>query len=86
MTVQVPVRLTSEDVSALDKLIADGSYKTRSEVLRTALAALLHELREQEIDEAYRRGYGKYPQEDWIGEAGMAALSEFDRSEDGEPL
>jgi len=86
MTVQVPVRLTEEDVSALDTLIACGAYKTRSEVLRAALAALLHELREQEIDDAYRRGYGKYPQEEWIGEAGMAALADFDRAEGGEPL
>lgn len=86
MTVQVPVRLTEEDVSALDALIAAGTFKTRSEALRAALAALLHEQREQAIDDAYRRGYGKYPQEEWIGRDGLAALEAFHLAEGGEPL
>ncbi|MHB8643811.1 MAG: hypothetical protein ACYDA3_13100 [Gaiellaceae bacterium] len=44
------------------------------------------EQREREIDEAYRRGYGKYPQEKWIAETGMACLIAFDQAEGGEPL
>ena len=75
MTTQVPVRLTQEDVSALDALVEAGEFKNRSEALRTALAELLRERREREIEDAYRRGYGKYPQEEWIGEAGLAALA-----------
>lgn len=86
MTVQVPVRLTEEDVSALDALIADGTFKTRSEALRAALAALLHVQRERAIEDAYRRGYGKHPQEEWIGEAGLAAFAAWDAEEGGEPL
>ncbi len=86
MTIQVPVRLTEEDVSALDELVAEGTFRTRSDVLRAALAALLHEHREQAIDEAYRRGYGKYPQEEWIGRDGLAALEAFHLAEGGEPL
>ncbi|MBA2460909.1 MAG: ribbon-helix-helix protein, CopG family [Actinobacteria bacterium] len=86
MTVQVPVRLTKEDVSALDALVAEGTFRTRSDVLRAALAALLHERREQAIEEAYRRGYGKYPQEEWIGRDGLALFAAFDAAEGGEPL
>jgi Arc/MetJ-type ribon-helix-helix transcriptional regulator len=86
MTVQVPVRLTEEDVSAVDAMVESGRFANRSEVLRTALAQLLREEREREIDEAYRRGYGKYPQEEWIGKAGLAALQEFHRGEGGDPL
>jgi Arc/MetJ-type ribon-helix-helix transcriptional regulator len=86
MTTQVPVRLTKEDVAALDELVEAGEFNNRSEVLRTALAALLRERREQEIDEAYRRGYGKYPQEEWVGRDGLALFAAWDAAEGGEPL
>lgn len=86
MTVQVPVRLTEEDVSALDALVAEGAFRTRSDALRSALAALLKERRELEIEEAYRRGYGKYPQEEWIGRDGLALFAAWSEAEGGEPL
>ncbi len=86
MTIQVPVRLTEEDVSALDALIAEGTFKTRSDILRTALAALLHERRERAIEDAYRRGYGKYPQEEWIGRDGLALFAAWDAAEGGDPI
>ncbi len=86
MTTQVPVRLTKEDVAALDNLVKAGEFKNRSEVLRAALDALLRERREREIEAAYRRGYGKYPQEEWIGRDGLALFAAFAAAEDGEPL
>ncbi len=76
MAARVSVRLAEEDVPALDALIAVGTFKTRSDALRTALAALLHE----------QRGYGKYPQEEWIGRDGLAALEAFHLAEGGDPL
>ena len=42
--------------------------------------------REREIDEAYRQGYEKYPQEDWVGEAGIALLEAWSKAEGGEPI
>jgi Arc/MetJ-type ribon-helix-helix transcriptional regulator len=78
--------MTEADVSALDRLVASGAFRNRSDALRAGLAALLHEHRQREIDEAYARGYGEHPQEEWIGEAGLAALDAFHRSESGEPL
>jgi Arc/MetJ-type ribon-helix-helix transcriptional regulator len=86
MTVQVPVRLTEEDVAALDAVVAGGRFASRSDALRAGLARVLHEEREREIDEAYRRGYGKKPQEDWVGIVGFAGLTAFDQAEGGEPL
>jgi Arc/MetJ-type ribon-helix-helix transcriptional regulator len=86
MTTQVPVRLTEEDLAALDRAVAAGRFATRSEALRAGLKALLREEREQEIIESYRRGYSEHPQEDWIGEMGLAAFAAFDRAEGGEPL
>jgi Arc/MetJ-type ribon-helix-helix transcriptional regulator len=81
MTVQVPVRLTEEDTARLDELVARGRYASRSEALRAGLREVLKAERDREIEEAYRRGYGKYPQEEWIGELGLAALAMWDEAE-----
>ena len=70
----------------MDELVARGRFANRSEVLREGLAQLLREEREREIDEAYRRGYGKYPQEELIAELGLAALQAFHDAEGGEPI
>jgi Arc/MetJ-type ribon-helix-helix transcriptional regulator len=86
MTVQVPVRLTERDVAALDELVSSGRFANRSDVLRAGLARVIREEREREIDEAYRRGYGEHPQEEWIGRAGLAAFAAFHEAEGGEPL
>jgi Arc/MetJ-type ribon-helix-helix transcriptional regulator len=86
MTTQVPVRLTESDLAALDAAIERGRFANRSEALRAGLARILREERDRAIAEAYRRGYGEHPQEEWIGEAGLAALIAFDRAEGGRPL
>ena len=86
MTIQVPVRLTDQDVAALDALVERGRFRNRSHAMRAALAELVREERAREIDEAYRRGYGEHPQEEWIGQAGIAPLAAFDEAEGGEPL
>jgi Arc/MetJ-type ribon-helix-helix transcriptional regulator len=86
MTIQVPVRLTESDLAALDAAIEAGRFESRSAALRAGLARVLHDEREREIDDAYRRGYGAHPQEEWSGEVGLAALAAFDRAEGGEPL
>jgi hypothetical protein len=53
----------------------------RKRALLAGLMRILREARDHEIDEAYRRGYGKYPQEEWIGEVGRACLIAFDRDD-----
>lgn len=82
MTIQVPVRLSQEDVAALDQAVERGRYRSRSDALREGLARVLKEERDREIEEAYRRGYGKYPQEEWIGKAGLAAFAAFVKAEE----
>ena len=86
MTIQVPVRLTESDVAALDAAVKRGRYANRSEALRAGLGYVLREEREREIDEAYARGYSAHPQEEWVGELGMAGLAAFDHAEGGKPL
>ncbi len=88
MTIQIPVRIPERDAELLDEAVARGRFASRSEALREGLALLLREEREREIEEAYRRAYEKYPQEDWIGETGLALFAAWVEAEerDKEPL
>jgi Arc/MetJ-type ribon-helix-helix transcriptional regulator len=86
MTTQVPVRLTDSDLAALDAAVARGRFASRSDALRAGLQRVLAEERQQEIDDAYAAGYREHPQEEWVGELGLAGLSAFDKAEGGAPL
>ena len=86
MTTQVPVRLTDADLAALDAVVARGRFANRSEALRAGLDRILYEERQRDIDETYAAGYGKHPQEEWVGELGLAGLTAFDRAEGGASL
>lgn len=70
----------------LDALVAGGRFANRSDALRAGLDRLADEERERLIDAAYARGYGEHPQEEWVGEAGLAGLTAFDAANRGEPL
>ena len=80
------MRLTDSDLAALDAAIARGRFANRSEALRAGLDRILHEERQRQIDEAYAAGYGKRPQEEWVGELGLAGLAAFDEAEGGAKL
>ena len=86
MTTQVRVRLTDSDLAALDAAIARGRFANRSEALRAGLARVLYEERQREIDETYAAAYAKQPQQEWVGELGLAGLAEFDKAEGDSPL
>jgi Arc/MetJ-type ribon-helix-helix transcriptional regulator len=86
MTIQVPVRLTDSDLAALDAAIARGRFANRSDALRAGLDRILYEERQREIDETYAAGYAKHPQEEWVGDLGLAGLAAFDKTEGGTPL
>ena len=88
MSIQIAVRLSERDTAALDEAVARGSYPNRAAAIRHGLELLLNEEREREIEEAYRRGYGAQPQEEWVGRAGLSALAELVAAEERgqEPL
>ncbi len=60
----VAVRLSPEVVEALDRLVDDGRFATRTEAIRSALDTLLRAYREAEIDRAIVEGYRAMPQTD----------------------
>jgi Arc/MetJ-type ribon-helix-helix transcriptional regulator len=88
MTKQIPLRISERDLSALDSVVASGRFPSRSAALRAGLDLLLREEHRRAIDEAYRRGYERTPQEEWVGDAGLAAFAAFVAAEedDKEPL
>ena len=60
--IQAPVE---EDLlDALDK-ISQKQKKARADVIRQACRRYLQQAESEELDELYRRGYEKIPEEDW---------------------
>lgn len=88
MTKQIPLRISERDLSSLDTVVASGRFPSRSAALRAGLELLLRDERERAIDDAYRRAYSAKPQEEWVGEAGLAAFAAFVAAEErgAEPL
>lgn len=88
MTTQIALRIPAETLAALDDTVKRGRFENRTAAVRAAIDRLLAEEREAAIDAAYRRGYGKHPQEEWIGELGLAAMSALVEAEQAgqEPL
>ena len=70
----------------MDAAVASGRFANRSEALRAGLELILREERQRKIDEAYARGYGRHPQEEWVGEVGVAGLAALQKAEGGKPL
>ena len=83
MSLQIAVRLSDTEVEKLDALVATGRYPSRAAAVRAGLDLLFREEREREIVEAYRRGYGEQPQEEWIGRAGLLAGANLIRQLEG---
>lgn len=74
MTVQIAVRISRDVVDVLDEAVARGEFATRTDAVRVALDELARRLRDQEIADEYRRAYTAAPQEEWIGDLGLALL------------
>lgn len=64
---QVIARVPAELVAAVDDLVADGVFGSRSDVVREALARLIDRHRRAEIGRQIVEGYLRMPQteEEW---------------------
>lgn len=80
---QLAVRLPGEDLERIDAAIARGRFASRAAAIRAGLDLLLRAERERDIAEEYRRAYAASPQEEWIGDAGLAAGAELIRQDTG---
>jgi len=88
MAHQIAVRIPDEDLRALDEAISHGRFPNRASAVREALTRLLQAERRRAIEDADRRGYGDAPQEEWVGETGLAAFAALVTTEERgeEPL
>jgi metal-responsive CopG/Arc/MetJ family transcriptional regulator len=66
IVIQVPV--DKELLESLDNL-SKRQRKARADIIRQACHQLLERLKQEELDELYRRGYQKVPEDVEIGEA-----------------
>jgi Arc/MetJ-type ribon-helix-helix transcriptional regulator len=58
---QLAIRLSSDELAALDRAVVSGGFDSRAEAVRSALVLLSSRLRERAIAERYRSAYGDQP-------------------------
>jgi Arc/MetJ-type ribon-helix-helix transcriptional regulator len=63
MSPQIAVRVEQSLVEGLDAMVADGTFPTRAEAIRSAIETMLDEERRRKIGEAIVEGYRRIPQE-----------------------
>ncbi|MGI9094822.1 MAG: ribbon-helix-helix domain-containing protein [Thermoleophilaceae bacterium] len=76
MATQIAVRIPDSALAAMDDAIRAGRFESRAAAVREGLQRLLHEEREREIAEDYRRAYTDRPEEEAVGEAGLTLMAE----------
>ncbi|MFH1329183.1 MAG: ribbon-helix-helix protein, CopG family [Actinomycetota bacterium] len=69
----VAFRLADRVVAAVDVLVAQGRYASRTEVVRAALEALLTAHKQEDLDRRMVEGYTRRPQTD--DEVALAAAA-----------
>ncbi|HEV7482048.1 MAG TPA: ribbon-helix-helix domain-containing protein [Solirubrobacterales bacterium] len=84
MTQQIAIRIPDAQLQALDDAVEAGSFESRADGVRQALARLLSELREEKIAREYREAYARHPDDPAVGEAGAKLLAEAFRREEGQ--
>lgn len=77
---QLMARVPDALVEALDRLVADGVFETRSEAVRSALTLLVDRHRRGEIARRIVEGYRRLPQSDeevaWADASTVAMIGE----------
>lgn len=54
---QIAVRLSGDDLRALDSAVAEGAFRSRADAVRAGIRLLEHELREARIAASYHAAY-----------------------------
>lgn len=62
MTKQIAVKLPGELVGALDQLIEQGAFDSRSHAVRSGLETVINARRREELDRRYRDAAAQLPE------------------------
>jgi Arc/MetJ-type ribon-helix-helix transcriptional regulator len=80
MTVQLVTRIPDDVADAVDGLVRDGRFASRSDVVRAGLATIVERERRDAIGQAIVDGYQRVPQDDddlaWPDAATSAMIAE----------
>jgi len=79
MTIQIAVKLPDDLVNAIDRLVQDGAFDSRSQAIRSGLEAMVAGRRRQAIDRQYRDAMDRLPEtNEEIAEATRLAVNAID--------
>ena len=80
MTVQLVTRVPDDLAAAIDALIREGVFESRSEAVRAGLVAMIERRRRVAVGRAIADGYRRVPQADddlaWSDAASAAMIAE----------
>ncbi|MCL4445895.1 MAG: ribbon-helix-helix domain-containing protein [Actinobacteria bacterium] len=62
MTTQIAVKLPDELVAAADCLVVNGTFASRSDLVRRGIEVVVSSARQEAIDAAYEDGYTRVPE------------------------
>jgi len=79
---QIAVRLSDDELTALDKAVERGEFPSRAAAVRAGLDGILTAARERTIAEEYRRAYADQPPDDELHEAGAMLAGEVINAEE----
>ncbi len=74
MTTQIAVKLPDRLITEIDRLVATGSFASRSDAVRHSIEALVRSSERQRIDRAFVDGFRRHPdREDELADAARLA-------------
>ena len=80
MTVQLVARVPDDVIAAIDDLVQEGVFDSRSDAVRAGLVAVIDRRRRLAVGEAIAEGYRRVPQSDddlaWSDAASAAMIAE----------
>jgi Arc/MetJ-type ribon-helix-helix transcriptional regulator len=80
MTVQLVTRVPDDLAAAVDELVREGVFESRSEAVRAGLGAMIERRRRVAVGQAIADGYRRVPQADddlaWSDAASAAMIAE----------
>jgi Arc/MetJ-type ribon-helix-helix transcriptional regulator len=80
MTVQLVTRVPDDVIAAVDKLVQEGVFQSRSEAVRAGLAVVVERQRRAATGRAIADGYRQMPQRGddlaWTDAASVAMIAE----------